>query len=150
MSTIRKKPHDEFIFRANPKYWNTLQSLRAYITNGQKYIYWAAPQHSPRIQKNMKHSAGGTQPSGGIAYIYLGGVISPKRVIAVGEIVEGPTDISTKSVGGFKYPQLVTPTGWSEKSAKSSIKVGIRLDTVNWNGVPNCPTPKGHQTVELI
>ena len=117
-------------FQANPEKWTEEGTMRAYLENEDKYVYWSTPedQVSPkRIQIGNRALIVRTKSTG---------LFGPRAIIAVGTVGETPKKYRPGIENEFLFPGQMKSPG-DEHAASSDWKTGIRLAEVRWeHGIP--------------
>ena len=119
-----------FVWNTNHRMWkvvppfaDSLDVLRAYITDPSAYVYWS----TPRLQDEIK--------AGDAAYILC--TVDHQGIVARGRVEESPRLLTPGNGRLFAFPARLTPPGWDELVAPSSWKTGIRIEATFWHAPVN-------------
>ena len=112
-------------FQANPDRWTEDGTMRDYLENEDKYIYWSTPEHE------VSHTRVRIGTRALIVRTASTGRFGPRAIIAVGTVEESPQKYQPGNESKFLFPtRLKSPGG--EHAASSPWKTGIRLAEVRW------------------
>jgi len=117
-------------FQANPDKWTKDGTMRDYLENEDKYIYWSTPEDEVHA-RNVRF---GTPVL--IVRTASTGRFGPRAIIAVGTVAELPKKFRPGGESEFAFPQRLKSPG-DEHAASSDWKTGIKLLGVRWErGIP--------------
>lgn len=115
-----------FVWNTNHRMWkvvppfaDSLDVLKAYITDPSAYVYWSTRQFQEEIK------------AGDAAYILC--TVDNEGIVARGRVAEAPRMLTAGNTGAFAFPARLSPPGWDEAVAPSSWKVGIRIERTFWD-----------------
>jgi hypothetical protein len=112
-------------FQANPDKWTGNHTMRDYLENEDRYIYWSTPEPGPRRAVRKGHPAL-------IIRTASSGRFGPRAIIAVGTVEELPKEYLPGRENQFAKPRRLRSPG-DEHAASSEWKTGIRLSEVRWD-----------------
>src|SRR5256885_15984067 len=119
-----------FVWNTNHRMWkvvppfaDSLDALKAYITDASAYVYWS----TPRLHDEIK--------AGDLAFILC--TLDHQGIVARGRVAEAPRLLSAGNAGAFAHPARLTPPGWDELVAPSSWKTGIAIEATFWDAPVN-------------
>jgi hypothetical protein len=134
-----------YIWNANPAKWNIVppasdswESLKAYVTDPSKFVYWSTPALQAHILVGDAAFIWRTQYKG-----------HANGIIALGYVEERPQDLSLSS-SHFLHSGRLMAAGWNEAAAPSSWKTGIRLCATFWDSPLQAPTKPSQGTVRTL
>jgi hypothetical protein len=115
-----------YMWNANPAKWTATASgedscvaLQQYILDKSNYVYWSTPKLQSKILV------------GDLAYIWRTQFKNlPAGIIAYGVVEEVPKKLT--NVSNFNHPARIPAEGWSESSAPSPWKTGIKIAQTFW------------------
>src|SRR5205823_13130393 len=104
-----------FVWNTNHRMWkvvppfaDSLDVLKAYITDASAYVYWSTPRLHDEIA------------AGDLAFILC--TVDNQGIVARGRVAEAPRLLSAGNANAFAHPARLTPPGWDEAVAPSSWK----------------------------
>ena len=107
------------MWKVVPPFADSLDVLKAYITDPSAYVYWSTPTFQGEIKV------------GDPAYILC--TLDNMGIVARGVVEESPRQLTPKTANLFALPARLTPPGWDEGIAPSFWKTGIRIQKTFWD-----------------
>ena len=110
---------NHLMWRIVPPFTNSLDVLKAYITDPSAYVYWSTRQFHDEIRVDD------------LAYILC--TVDNEGIVARGRVAEAPRLLGPANAGAFARPERLSPPGWDESVAPSSWKTGIAIERTFWD-----------------
>jgi len=107
------------MWKVVPPFADSLDVLKAYITDPSAYVYWSTRLFHDEIK------------AGDAAYILC--TVDNEGIVARGRVEESPRLLTATNANVFAHPARLTPPGWDEAVAPSSWKTGIAIERTFWD-----------------